>query len=819
VNPLGQILAFARRRRRLVLASIAVMALAAAGLASRVSFSSDVLTLLPQDDPSLRAFRQYIQHFGAGDQLYVVFDVPDGSAIVDAEPMVDAFVARLRTMAEIVKVDAGLFDAGKDWSYLHERLFALIGPAATQDALGRLTEPGLREALLRSRDLLATPSPEVRQLVQDDPLGLFGLVRDHFASDRAFASLDVRRRGYVSADGRSRLVIATPSGQPFDNEFCRRLFAGLADVELEVRRERHQDPNAAGGVTPPTIAYAGGYRIAFETEAIIRREASINGLVSVAAILLLLLLVFRSPWLFLVGAIPMTVATVGAIAVNGVLHRQLSAAATGTSALLFGLGIDGLVLMYARYLEELESGVTPAAAIPNLAGAGASMLLGCLTTAATFFGLTWIDLPGLQELGRLVGVGMVLGGPLTLVLVAAMLPERPRRRPRGLSAEWLARFVRRRRNAILIGAGLVTAAALPLVSRLNLDLRLERLQPDAPSVQLQRQLGERFGVDRDVVLAVGDGADLDALVTGDRQFRVRLHSIAPALAVSGPSQLLPPLLEQAETARLLAPIAAEVTVIQQRLRRAALDVGFRPGVIDAFADRLPRLLAPDQRLTYQGYVDHGLGDVVSRYVARVDDGFITVAYVEIVNAAQLALVRDTATSAQPPLTVTGIPAVNATLAGRFRPQFALALSAGSAVVFLLMLVTFRSMGLTLLALAPTMVGLVWAAAILASLSVSLDLFSIFAILTLIGIGVDYGIHLVHRAAAEPAGLDRALARVAPSNLVAAGIALLGCGSLAGSTYPPLRSLGIVTTIGLVTCLVTAVLLLPAMLMLKWPSKR
>ena len=198
---------------------------------------------------------------------------------------------------------------------------------------------------------------------------------------------------------------------------------------------------------------------------------------------------------------------------------------------------------------------------------------------------------------------------------------------------------------------------------------------------------------------------------------------------------------------------------------------------------------------------------------------MTVAYVEIGNAAQLALVRDTATPAQPPLTVTGIPAVNATLAGRFRPQFVLALSAGSAVVFLLMLVTFRSMGLTLLALAPTMVGLVWAAAILASLSVSLDLFSIFAVLTLIGIGVDYGIHLVHRAAAEPAGLDRALARVAPSNLVAAGIALLGCGSLTGSTYPPLRSLGIVTTIGLVTCLVTAVLLLPAMLMLKWPSKR
>ena len=104
--------------------------------------------------------------------------------------------------------------------------------------------------------------------------------------------------------------------------------------------------------------------------------------------------------------------------------------------------------------------------------------------------------------------------------------------------------------------------------------------------------------------------------------------------------------------------------------------------------------------------------------------------------------------------------------------------AGSVVVFVLILITFRSVRLTLLALLPTILGLIWAAAVLAQSGVSLDLFSVFAVLTLIGIGVDYGIHLVHRAATEPGQLDLALARVAPANIVAAGIAVLGCGSLA-----------------------------------------
>ncbi len=813
MSTIARLLAFARRRRRLVLGATAVFSIVALLLCFRISFGTDVLSLLPQGSPALQGFRQYLERFGAVDHLYIVFEVPDGAEIEDASAVIEAYLTRLRALAEIGTVDADVFDPGKDWSYLQERTFALIGPSAARAALGRLDEAGMREALLRSRELLATPSPAVRQLVQSDPLGLFSLVRDHFAGGGALTSIDVSRRGYFSSDGRSRLVLATPTGPPFDSEFSHRLFERLAGIEADARGEIAA---AAGASGPPVldIAYAGGHRIAVETEAIIKREATLNGVTSVAAILLLLWLVFRSPWLFFVGAIPMAVATLGTIAINGLIRDQLSAAATGTSALLFGLGIDGLVLLYARYLEESESGIP--AAIERLAGAGTSMLLGCLTTAATFFGLTWIDLPGLQELGRLVALGMLLGGPLTLLLVAALLPAHLKR-PRALSAMWLARFVRRRRWAILIGAGVITAVAGRMMADLDLDLRLQRLQPDTPAVRLQRQLGPRFGVDRDFAVTLAHGPDLGALLTIDRRFEAAIRAHGPGLAAFGPSRLLPPPDEQEETGRILASVAPGVAAIQTRLRAAAFEAGFRPGAIDGFIERLPRLLDPQQRLTYRGYVDHGLLDLVSRHVAPGRDGFTTAAYVEVSGPEDLGEARRAAAAIGPPLTLTGIPVVNADLAARFRPQFVVALAVGSAAVFLLMLVTFRNVSLTLLALSPTILGLTWAAALLAYFGMSLDLFSIFAVLTLIGIGVDYGIHLVHRAATEPGHFDLCLARVAPANLIAAGIALLGCGSLVTSTYPPLQSLGVVMVVGLGTCLVTAVLVLPAMLMVIRPS--
>ena len=128
----------------------------------------------------------------------------------------------------------------------------------------------------------------------------------------------------------------------------------------------------------------------------------------------------------------------------------------------------------------------------------------------------------------------------------------------------------------------------------------------------------------------------------------------------------------------------------------------------------------------------------------------------------------------------------------------------------LLLATFRNWRLVLLALTPTAIGLVWAAGILGFAGVELDLFAVFAVMTFVGIGVDYGIHLIHRyhALQDPV---RVTAELAPVIIVAGAITLLGYGTLVGSSYPPLRSIGMVSVVSVVTLVLASVLVLPAML--------
>ena len=105
----------------------------------------------------------------------------------------------------------------------------------------------------------------------------------------------------------------------------------------------------------------------------------------------------------------------------------------------------------------------------------------------------------------------------------------------------------------------------------------------------------------------------------------------------------------------------------------------------------------------------------------------------------------------------------------------------------------------------------WAAGLLALARVELDLFALFAVVTFIGVGVDYGIHLVHRFQ-ERGDAGRAVSELAPVILVAAAITLFGYGTLLDSSYPPLRSIGIVSAVSVFTLAAASVLVLPALLM-------
>jgi uncharacterized protein len=809
----ARIVRWAHRRRLVVGALVLGAVVVSIEGVRRLSFDADVLSLLPRDSRVIQAFRTFLARFGSLDQLYVVFTAPEGHAIPDYGEEIAQWIDALRSAPEIARVDTGTVDRTRDFGWLADHQLLVLHGRALDDALHRLAPDGMSSAIAARRDLLTVPSADVAQLVRQDPLGLFDLLRDALGGAQAGINIGVGADGYVTKDGRSRLLIARPKRPPYDAEFSRALDARLQQIRMSTAaaaaaaaRDPDEEPRP-----PLQVQLAGGHRIAVETEAVVKREAIMNTIGSLVLILPLLFVVFRSLWLVTVGSLPSLLSLVVVLGALGFAGSTLSAAATGSAAMMFGLGVDGVVLLYVAH--RLASAENPQATVPDaIGGPSSSMLLGMWTTAATFYGLMFVDFPSLQLLGRLLGHSMVACGVLTLVMVPALLPTRPPRRPAPLLLmPRLAAWIVRRRRALLIASAVATCALGLAATRLRINPTLDRLRSTTPAALLEATIGPMFGLPNDVYVVLDEGPSLEPLLETNERLAAKIAEEAPDLSFQPASRLLPSAAAQAQTATAIARSHLTPDAVRASLDRARSAADFTPGAFDPFADRLPHLLDGSARLTYDGYVAHGLGDVVDRFVVRDGSRWTLATYVFPTSSDQVARVQRSVGAVDPSATLTGLTLVNRELARSFLPQFIKGLAIGTAIVIALVVAAFRGWQLSVYALLPTAIGLVWAAGVLAIAGVELDLFAVFAVVTFVGIGVDYGIHLVHRYQ-ERGDAARATAELAPVILVAAAITMLGYGTLVTSSYPPLQSMGVVSVVSTITLAAASVFTLPALLM-------
>jgi predicted exporter len=801
-SPIEFVVVWAHRRRWLVLALLVAVVLSSAIGLRRLQLDADVVHLLPANGRAITPFRAYLQQFGTLDQLFVVFTASDGRSIADESDAIDRVVADLRAAPEIEWVDAGTAGPDRDWAWLANHQLLLLRGGALDTALSRLQPEEMARALERSRQLLAVPSESVQRLVQQDPLDWFGLLRQQLGGARAGISLGLTENGYVSKDGRARLVIAKPRRPPYDTTFSRQLASRLQ----QIADARHADGDAG-----LRIAYAGGHFIALETEALIKRESIWNSVGSLALILPLLLIAFRSVWLFSAGALPSLASLLVVLGLLGLAGVKLSAAATGSAAMLLGLGVDGVVLLYVAHRLALADGRTGSDAVAAIASPSASMLYGMLTTAATFYGLVFVDFPSLQQLGLLIGHSMVACGILTLILVPALLPARARGGGSTHLLAWprFAAWVSAWRTPLLWLTALATLLLGVAATHLRVNATLDRLKSTTPAATFEEDVRHRFGLPSDVYVVVQHGGNLQALLEDNERILGALHEAAPSLAIDGGTSLLPSDAAQQRAHAAIARTGTSPAAAAATLDHQSAEAGFRPGSLQPFADRLPVLLDPASRITYDDFARHGLGDLIGRFIARTADGWTLASYAfPATPAERVALEQTVGTFAGAEL--TGLTLVNEELAARFMPQFLRGLGVGSVIVVLLIVLMFRNLRLSLLAIVPTVVGLTWTAGVLALCGISLDLFAVFAVVTFIGIGVDYGIHVVHRFQ-DTGDAEEAVAHLAPVIVVAGLITLFGYGTLMGSSYPPLRSMGIVSIVSVFGLVGASLLLLPALL--------
>ncbi len=545
--------------------------------------------------------------------------------------------------------------------------------------------------------------------------------------------------------------------------------------------------------------------------------------------------------------------------------------------MLLGLGIDYGVHWFARYREEQQcnNASKEEALQTTMIRLGPGILLAGLTAALSFLPLVLTGFKGLEELGLICAIGLVMATAASLCLLPAllMLFDKDEQGDPARRNQEVKPFLKlTRTGAVILVSVAAVAAAISLWEgrKVEFDLNTLRLQSKrAESVIWERKLveGSHRSSMYGVILAhsleeverktkalkmlptVSEVQSVMSLLPSDQEQKIAtLRQIKPLLAGIEPLQGAQQPVNAEQLDQLLGRIRFKMLEssgsewgVSKPLQTQMQEVR---GLIDeirqsfhgtdrirlqrelkTFEDDLIKDLDAKLDLLRKGAearpmrIEDLPKQLRERYVGRSHLYLIRIFPAQNIWEPDLLkrFVRDLR-SVDPD--AVGDPVTLSTFTEAFRNACIKAALYAVVFIFVLLILTFRSLVSTLLALAPLVVGTAWTFGLMYLFRINLNLANSIFLPLILGAGVEYGIIIVQRwrqGSSDWAGGS------CPSStgmgVVLAGLSTtVGFGSLTISEHQGVHSLGLLTTIGSLSVLAAAVLFLPAVLQLV-PDRR
>ena len=759
-----------------------------------------------------------------------------------------------------------------------EGIEAHMGDALPEGEDGAGTEKAIAN-VARVVDVLRSRLDEAPS--QDTPPLLEALIEHAEVSEGQLGGMD--RIGYLSsADGSLKLATVRMAHETDDPRtvipFVGYVRQHAERIAAEVSATL-SDPSLA-----PISVLLTGYPALIADESLgIQKDLVLTTLVAVLGVMLFFLIGFRSLRFALLGLIPLVPAVLCTLAFVRYTFDYLSILTSSFVAVMIGLGVDFAVYILVRFQEARREGLSPRDAAETAAmRAGPAIMTGGLTTAGAFFALSGSSYKGFSELGIMGGIGVLTPLFATLILLPALLAH-PRLTWFHQNIVPLTKDTKRRSSIpefivrvplLFVLMGVLASGAMAWQGRSiiwSYDYA-SMLDTDLPSVKGWQTLAERTSHSTEVAAVIAPGLKearelAEELSQKESVLRVEgittylpdnqpeklkiLKTLAPTVAPSDAGEAPPDAVSQAalsdaleglidsitdarfeaqraeaKEATYFDPLLASLKALKKRtdtlseadakerlarlqsdvlaLRDRALKALRKSASGDAFSAAIMLSILPEGIRTRLAS-----GDRYALYAypkASLEDGEVLGRFVDDMKAVSPE--------------ATGFPVShfeNITgLKKSFKDSGIITLFA----VLLLLLIDFRSLRRTLLAVLPLTMGLAIAWGGMALLGMDYHPANLIAFPLVIGIGIDAGVHILHRFEQEGAARMTAVIRhTGRAVLMSTGTTMIGFGSLSLASHNGMSEMGQVLLMGIAASLVGATLVLPSVLALMSRSPR
>jgi predicted exporter len=513
-----------------------------------------------------------------------------------------------------------------------------------------------------------------------------------------------------------------------------------------------------------------------------RSEVNTIGLGSTIAVVVVLLVVFRSPLpmfaSLLAGAVGFTLALAACWASFGSIH--LLTLVFGSS--LLGISIDHCLHFFA---DRLAAG-PDWRADTGLQRIFPGITIGLITTIIGYAGLYLTGFPGMQQMAVFSCAGLA-GAYFTVIWFYPAWIKQPAGAARGpwlrYSGELLHRLRPRNRRWFWVLLPVLALIAVPGLLRVHTDDDIRALQPvSKPLRAVEQQIRAITGMQGGTQYFLVEGDSPAAVLASEETLTKELRALVDKGHLAGYaaiSRQLPSPRRQDENLQLIQSALADRATLQAY----ADQIGLEPKVLDDYRLAVAAS-AGGGDLGLQHWLDSPAGSALQhQWVGRTARGYA--ALVPLYGIVDMAPLRALA-GQQAQWHYVDKAADMSDLFKRYRERATLLIVVAYCFVYVFLawrygpLLGLAVMLPTALAATLTIAGLAW-------LGYALNLFHLLALLLVLGIGIDYSLFLLEDDELSPACMLAILLSAVANEL--------SFGMLTVSETPAVRAFGLTVLIG------------------------
>lgn len=772
---------------------------------------TDLINLLPKDYDVVQLYDVVEAKFKKRNNLYLLVHSPDKEANFKAMLAVRDYLGELPEVGKIITEKPG-------YDFFEKNKLLLLDTHDIYEVRDRLKEKIEKEKL---KGLYVDLEEQGKKVTFDDLIDKY---------KRQFAE-GVNNRYQANADGTVYAINIFPKSEDAGLSFYKK-FGGEVKNHLAKFDFKKFNPEM-------TYGFAGAIVTRVDQYDTIMKDLGRAGIVSSWLICILLYFYFFrflekgkgivsklkvAFWGLIPVAtimIPMTFSLIFCFAFCSLFFDHLNIITSFLFAIILGLGMDVGIHFMTRSLQDRAAGMSLDDIHYNMmVKTGKGCIVGILTNVAGFFALLTADFQGFSEFGWIAGIGLLIGLLCNLIFFPSFVFLTNRFNLLSLKKNILDESTPKTRNYNLSSKAfklsfsiiiVITVLALAVLPKLSFEWNFGKLNIKLPEREAQKELlRQTHGrVNRPAVYLVDNVADAKEIkkVIHDRK---KHDKKSPTVEfIYSYYDMFPD--DQDEKIKVYAEIREQLKddlVVRALTPEQKETVNELIQDIDQIKKITKEDVPEDVKEIFLG--EEGDEKTSAVYVMplpdlQLDDGNNAISFYDDIydvktNDKQYHAVSDAMVFAE----------VLQTLFKESR----LSISLAALIILLIIIIHFRNMKETGIIFSSLVCGIFWMLGVMAVFGLKLNFYNMIVIPAMLGIGVDNSVHLVHR-------FDEMGRKSVFETLQATGGAIfmaslanaLGYSGLIFTKHPGLYSMGVMALIGMGTCLIGSLVVMPLLLQL------